>query len=233
MFNYLTMYEGPVVEGLERFEKAYAETQDQYHTLRTLPGENGLSAISRWTPTEQQRAAIGAGADILLEVMHFRQDLQPVRLMVTDGRGEHFKEWFAVQTRAPYLSALGEENQCKMPPRVKPADEPTRELSFQERVRAWVEAAFGRQIADDRAERNHRFLEEALELVQSLKCSREDAHRLVDYVFNRPAGDPRQELGGVLLTVAALASACLLNMENCGEAELARVWANINQIRRK
>lgn len=104
---------------------------------------------------------------------------------------------------------------------------------FQARVRPWLMACFGPEIAADKVERNHRFIEESLELVQSLGCSREDCHRLVDYVFGRPAGDPPQELGGVMTTLAALSLANGLDMDDAADVELARVWAKIDKIRAK
>ncbi len=104
---------------------------------------------------------------------------------------------------------------------------------FQTRVRRWVVACFGEEIADEKKERNHRFLEEALELVQSLKCTRAEAHQLVDYVFDRPVGDPPQETGGVMVTLAALCAANDLDMETLGWDELERVWVKIEKIREK
>lgn len=106
-------------------------------------------------------------------------------------------------------------------------------LSFQARVRAWVVSCFGQKVAADKSQRNHRFIEEAIELVQSLGCSQSEVHQLVDYVFNRPDGEPAQEVGGVMVTLAALCSANDLNMQVSGEAELARVWAKIEAVRVK
>lgn len=94
---------------------------------------------------------------------------------------------------------------------------------FQNHVNTWMQRCFGPEIASDRRERNHRFLEEALELVQSLDCTREEAHQLVDYVFGRPVGDPSQENGGVLVTLAALCNAAGLKMGRDGMAELDRI----------
>lgn len=105
--------------------------------------------------------------------------------------------------------------------------------SFQARVQAWMLACFGEKIANDRKERNHRFLEEALELVQAHSCTREEAHMLVDYVYGRPDGDANQEVGGVMVTLAALCLANGLAMHNAGETELTRVWSKIEQIRAK
>lgn len=95
--------------------------------------------------------------------------------------------------------------------------------SFQSRVVPWMLACFGPAIPMDKVERNHRFFEETAELVQSLSMSREDAHRLVDYVFDRPTGQPEQEVGGVMVTLAALCHANGFDMVDAGETELARI----------
>lgn len=104
---------------------------------------------------------------------------------------------------------------------------------FQARTDDWVRACFGSVVAYDSIERNHRFLEEALELVQSNGCTSSDAHALVDYVFGRPAGELAQEVGGVLVTLAALCNAAGCDMDVAGEHELARVQTLIDKIRAK
>jgi len=104
---------------------------------------------------------------------------------------------------------------------------------FQRRVHAWMLECFGEAIARDMTERNHRFLEESLELVQSLGCTRSEAMQLVEYVYDRPSGVAAQEIGGVAVTLAALCHAAGLSMNWCAEDELARVWTKIEQIRAK
>jgi hypothetical protein len=94
---------------------------------------------------------------------------------------------------------------------------------FQALVGKWLIECFGSDIAHDGMERNHRFLEEALELVQSLGCVASEAHQLVDYVFGRPVGEPIQELGGVMVTLAALCFAHELDMAAGADKELARI----------
>lgn len=106
-------------------------------------------------------------------------------------------------------------------------------MKFQAAVLEWMLACFGADIAGDRVERNHRFLEEALELVQATGCTREHTKALVDYVFDRPVGEVNNEVGGVLLTLAALCSAAMVGMDECAEAELRRVWTKIDVIRAK
>lgn len=95
--------------------------------------------------------------------------------------------------------------------------------NFQERVQPWLLECFSAEIAADRVERNHRFLEESLELVQALGCSASEAHQLVEYVFGRPVGESVQEVGGVMVTLAALCLANGLDMHDAGEVELARI----------
>jgi hypothetical protein len=106
-------------------------------------------------------------------------------------------------------------------------------VAFQSRVQPWMLACFGVEIAADRIERNHRFLEEALELVQACGCTSSEAHQLVDYTFGRPVGEQAQEAGGVMVTLAALCLANGLDMHAAGETELARVWTKVDQIRAK
>lgn len=95
---------------------------------------------------------------------------------------------------------------------------------FQVLVRRWCVRTFGQQVADDRRERVHRFLEEALELGQALGGTRADAHALVDYVYGRPAGNAGQEVGGVMVTLAALCGAHQqLSMDMESKLELSRI----------
>jgi NTP pyrophosphatase (non-canonical NTP hydrolase) len=107
------------------------------------------------------------------------------------------------------------------------------DVAFQDRVQPWMMACFGAEIAADRQERNHRFLEEALELVQACGCTQSEAHQLVDYVYGRPQGDINQEVGGVMVTLAAHCLAHGVNMHEAGETELARVWTKVEAIRAK
>lgn len=105
--------------------------------------------------------------------------------------------------------------------------------NYQARVEQWLEACFPPQVRADRNERTHRFLEEALELAQANGCSRSEAMVLVDYVFGRPKGQPDQEVGGVMVTLASLCSATGLNMGEAGDRELERNWSRIEAIRAK
>jgi hypothetical protein len=106
-------------------------------------------------------------------------------------------------------------------------------VSYQARVTTWAVECFGERDATDLPMRSHRFLEESLELVQACGCSKAEVLQLVDYVYGRPIGERDQEVGGVMVTLAALCAAQQLDMDAAGERELARVWENMARIRAK
>lgn len=95
--------------------------------------------------------------------------------------------------------------------------------TFQQEISQWLLICFTREIADDIDQRNHRFLEEALELVQSCGCSITDAHTLVNYVYGRPVGEKDNEVGGVMVTLAALCYANRLELHDASIKELKRI----------
>lgn len=100
-----------------------------------------------------------------------------------------------------------------------------RPASFQSRVAGWMASCFSEEIAADRVERCDRFIEEALELVQACGYSADRAHAIVDYVFSRPDGRAPQEVGGVMVTLAALCNVFKITILDEAETELARLRA--------
>jgi hypothetical protein len=106
-------------------------------------------------------------------------------------------------------------------------------VAFQQRVQPWMMACFGPEISGDRLERADRLVEEVLELVQAAGYSRDRVSALASYVFDRPAGEPVQEVGGVMVTLAAFCLAHGIEMHEAGEAELARIWTKVEKIRAK
>lgn len=105
--------------------------------------------------------------------------------------------------------------------------------TFQARVQPWMMACFGPEISADKLERNDRFLEEALELAQAGGYPKARAYRLIEYVYGRPQGDINQEVGGVMVTLAAHCLANGVDMHQAAETELARIWTKVEQIRAK
>jgi NTP pyrophosphatase (non-canonical NTP hydrolase) len=106
---------------------------------------------------------------------------------------------------------------------------------MQEDVGKWILSCFNEEIANDGKERNFRFLEEALELVQANGCTKEQALELVDYVFSRPVGEIENEVGGTMVTLAALCNCLGVDMEQMFWKEHARINKPeiIDKIRKK
>lgn len=88
---------------------------------------------------------------------------------------------------------------------------------------AWCVAVFGDH--DDRSipQRGLRMMEEAIEAAQSCGCDPAMLHRLIDHVYGRPVGEIQQELGGLGVTLLALAEAAGLSADDAESHELARV----------
>lgn len=95
----------------------------------------------------------------------------------------------------------------------------------QESVGAWARAAFGVEEATSLPQRGLRLIEEAIEAYQAVGGSADMAHRLVDYVFARPVGDLAQELGGVGVSMLAMADAAGLSADAERDREIRRILA--------
>ncbi|MGO6998981.1 hypothetical protein [Rhizobium leguminosarum] len=105
--------------------------------------------------------------------------------------------------------------------------------SFQARVLPWMLECFGPTIPYDKLERGDRLIEEVLELLQSGNYPKQRIAALVEYVYDRDIGEPKQEVGGVMVTLAAYCLAHEVDMHQAAETELARVWTKVEQIRAK
>lgn len=94
----------------------------------------------------------------------------------------------------------------------------------QEQIWIWCQETF-EGIASWRTdkERAYRFLEESVELFQSVGMEKEDAYKVVDYVFGRPVGEPSQEIGGTMVTLLALASHLGLDVNEALIEEYERI----------
>lgn len=171
---------------------------------------------------EQTRRALTSDIDHLRPTVG--QLVAQFEAILTDPKNlpDGYKVPAKVQDAVQWLTAFG-------------AGSPDSGSAFQTRVRPWLLECFGEAIADDGMERNHRFLEEALELVQACGCTEAEALKLVSYVFGRPLGERSQEVGGVMVTLAALCLAHGLDMHCAGETELARISQpeTITRIRMK
>lgn len=104
---------------------------------------------------------------------------------------------------------------------------------FQYSARRWIIQCFGERDLMDPHLRAIRFYEEAGELAQACGVTREQAHKLVDYTWNRPIGFAAQEVGGVMITLAGLCEAMGTPLTVSTRIELDRVWADVDKIREK
>lgn len=143
-----------------------------------------------------------------------------------------FTKWFQGEQGKPY-QGMWEFARAAWMARAAAPQAPAAPREFQQRVHPWLMECFGPAISADKQERNHRFLEEALETVQAGGCTASEAHQLVDYVFGRPVGELGQEVGGAMTTLAALCLANGIDMHAEAEKELARVWTMVEKIRAK
>ena len=103
--------------------------------------------------------------------------------------------------------------------------------NFQVVATDWAVNCLGGDTVKDETERNYRFIEEAIELVQSLNCTKEDVLRIVDHVYSRPLGEPKQEVGGVMVTLAVLCSTNEISLKEASRVELLRIDKLSDMIR--
>lgn len=106
---------------------------------------------------------------------------------------------------------------------------------IQNTTAVWMWRCFPEGVIYDKTERNFRFLEEALELVQANGATKSEALILVDYVFAREIGETVQEVGGVMVTLAALCNVLQINMDSAYWLEHNRISTDevIAKIRKK
>lgn len=108
-------------------------------------------------------------------------------------------------------------------------------MTNQPRVAAWVRKVFDEATATNAPERSLRLVEEAIELAQACGVGAEALHRLVDYVLDRPVGDPAQEVAGTMVTLYAAAHAIGVDADEAFERELSRIQQSevIDRVRRR
>lgn len=185
---------------------------------------DGLAARANGTAQRLMDGAMALSFVVSLAEIRFREY---ARLHTAKGTPDADAKAASNQAMAERLHAALRAHEAAL------LDASVRQPDYQGRVHRWMLACFGPEITADHDERKFRFLEEALELVQAAGCTREDAERLVAYVYGRPAGALGQEAGGVAVTLAALCTAYGISLDAVAEIELTRVWGRIDQIRKK
>lgn len=94
---------------------------------------------------------------------------------------------------------------------------------FQSGVARWMGECFMPSLYSNMTERGDRLLEEVLELLQAHGYDQARVATLADYVYGRPVGEPAQEVGGVMVTLAGYCWIAGLDMHAAGSDELARI----------
>lgn len=96
--------------------------------------------------------------------------------------------------------------------------------NIQKQTAIWVMTRLGDEAMHP-TERGRRVHEESTELFQTLGGTREEAHRIVDHVFDKPVGTSYQEFGGAALTLAVAAESLGVDLGEAAQAELDRIFS--------
>ena len=95
-------------------------------------------------------------------------------------------------------------------------------MTRQREVLNWAMSTFG-LIASHRDERAARLVEEAIEVAQAERVPQHVLAKILERVYSRPPGDLVQEIGGVAITLDALAENVYVSVDIAAQAELDRV----------
>lgn len=87
----------------------------------------------------------------------------------------------------------------------------------------WVVDTYGQASFDDKRNRAARVAEEGIELGQAEGVDQVQAQAILDRVYSRPVGQPRQEAAGVLFTLIVYAKSAKIDLWRALNAEYKRV----------
>lgn len=101
-------------------------------------------------------------------------------------------------------------------------------------VADWLVSTWNDSYLLNVRERGMRIAEEALELGQCCNMTREEAHALVDQVFDKPKeANPAKEIAGVFVCLQACTVALKVDLRDAYVEERDYRWANQEKIRGK
>lgn len=115
-------------------------------------------------------------------------------------------------------------------------DNPITHHTFQERLYQWFLHTFSEQfpqLIDNKREKSHRFIEEAIELVQACNLTKQELIEIVNVVYDKPSGDIFKEAGGVATTLSLLCQNHGFQLNAAAEAEYERNFTIIDKLREK
>lgn len=87
----------------------------------------------------------------------------------------------------------------------------------------WAVRSFGVEHVNNLPVRSLRLAEEAVELTQAFGVPKDKMIDLINIVYDRPRGEPVQEIGGVMMTVTILCAAFGIDPDEAFQKELRRV----------
>lgn len=209
---------------MKQFSLIYKDAQPYLRQVNPLADNRNL--ISAICYEEHERAYIAEAVRLLNPIQGQREYLGSELDMLWRFTEDGGETW--IETSEPNFIGMSPENYQQVF-KVKPR----KDMPYQERVKDWIISTFDEAVIVDIPERCHRFIEEALELVQCLGLSKEDVYRHVTRTYGRPLGDPQQEIGGVMVTLNGLATAAGIDVQLAAETELGNNIKNAASIREK
>lgn len=199
--------------------------------LRYALGMGDHEELSAQQISEAKRYAesVGARTDDFKRPAPAAVQTDFVEVATCDEESADGFQWLPGFTRSSFPTGAGVF--IGQPP--APAAVPTE--TFQAGVSKWMGECFLPSLYSNMTERGDRLLEEVLELLQSHGYDQARVATLVDYVYGRPVGEPAQEVGGVMVTLAGYCWAAGLDMHAEGARELERITQPevMAKIRRK
>jgi hypothetical protein len=145
-----------------------------------------------------------------------------------------FKRRYLAEVNAPKVTIRDDGAYAAgPPPDARPVDAHLDELAAmpylgtrdgrQLAVKQWAVECFGEAEALDIPQRALRLLEEVIESAQAACLDPKLVHKLVDFVYDRPVGEIRQEVAGVSVTLLALAAAIGISADVAERHEVERI----------
>lgn len=178
--------------------------------LRTTIAELEAKANALFATADEMTALATRRGERIISLESSLAEQRRISMRTANERDQYRRDFAAMSDRAAELA-------CKV-------SELERERSDrQAAIFAWAKEAFSVAEAMSIPQRGLRLLEEAVEAFQACGGERDTADRMVDYVFGRPPGEIGQELGGVGVTVLALAAAAGLSADDEEQREVTRV----------
>mgnify|MGYP006420646733 CR=1 FL=1 len=125
-----------------------------------------------------------------------------------------------IAKRFNYQDTIDELNRLKFSYAMKKSFNYTQ--TPQQLIHKWCEDRFG-ELFFNSGERMNRLLEEVVELAQAEGFSKEYVEKFTNHVFSREADEPKNEIGGVVVTLMSYLSSKGYNINNVAMNEYQKI----------